>query len=208
MKSPIRTILSIAFLSAMVFTACNQNNPVKEADDANKQNSDSSATKPANAVSTEDAEFATKAANAGMMEVKLGEIAGQKSKNAKVKDFGAMMVTDHTKAGNELKAIAANKNLVLPDSLGSGDQKMVDDVAKKNGTAFDKDYVDMMVNDHEKVIDAFKKEANDGKDAELKMFAANTLPVLQKHLASAKETQKSVIKERCKPTNVAQRLIF
>lgn len=193
MKTKFLSLLCIFFTALLLCVACNQHDTVKEANEANKANTDSAATaSPAVAVNTADAEFATTAANAGMMEVQLGNTAMQISQNKQVKDFGAMMVKDHTKAGNELDSLAKSKNLTLPSSLGAGDQKMVDDITKKTGAAFDKAYTDMMVNDHEKVIDAFRKEANDGKDADLKSFASNTLPLLEKHLAAAQAAQKTV----------------
>lgn len=162
--------------------------PVKQANEANRQNKDSSM---APAVSPDDAHFATEAASGGMMEVQLGQIA-QKSQDMEVKKFGAMMVADHNKANNELKSIAAGKNITLPDSMSNEDQRMVDELSKKSGKDFDKAYLDMMVNDHNEDIAAFRKEADQGSDQGVKLFASNTLPVLQKHLDASKAAQKLV----------------
>jgi len=133
-----------------------------------------------------DADFAVEAANGGMMEVALGNYAQQNALSQRVKDFGAMMVRDHTKAGDELKQIAAAKNITLPADLGAEAKKDVDDLMKKKGKDFDKAYMNMMVDDHKKDVKEFEKAAKDCKDIEIKGFAEKTLPVLQVHLDSSK----------------------
>ena len=127
--------------------------------------------------------FAMKAANGGILEVELGRLAQEKAQSQEVKDFGAMMVTDHSKANDELKALATLKNITLPSTLGEDEQKHVNDMTKLSGKEFDKKYVSMMVDDHKEDIDLFKKAAEDDKtEAEVKAFAFKTLPTLQKHL--------------------------
>lgn len=131
-------------------------------------------------------DFAVEAANGGMMEVAMGKLAQTNAASQRVKDYGAMLVKDHGEANEKLKELAKRKDIVLPDSLGSDAQKHVTDLGKKKGKDFDKAYMDMMVNDHNKDIDKFKKASTDAQDADLKNFAATTLPTLQKHLDSAK----------------------
>lgn len=128
-----------------------------------------------------DADFAVKAAEGGMMEVMMGELAQKNGMSQEVKDFGSMMVTDHSKANDELKALAAQKNINLPGALSQDKQDKYNDMAKKTGKDFDDDYIDMMVKDHEHDIDLFKDEADNGNDADIKAFAAKTLPTLQQH---------------------------
>lgn len=128
-------------------------------------------------------EFAVKAANGGMLEVELGRLAQEKAQSKEVKEFGAMMVTDHSKANKELKALATLKDITLPATLGEDMQKHVNDLTKLSGKDFDKKYVSMMVDDHKEDIELFKKTAEDDKaDASVKAFATKTLPTLQKHL--------------------------
>lgn len=117
-----------------------------------------------------------------MMEVELGKMAADKGKNQQVKDFGNMMVTDHSKANDNLKDIASKKNIDVPASLTEDQRKDVDKLSKKSGSDFDKAYVDMMVDDHKKDVNAFKKASDKLTDNDLKTFATNTLPTLQKHL--------------------------
>ena len=102
------------------------------------------------------------------------------------------MVADHTKAGNELKSLAAGEGISLPDSIKPEHRQMVDNMMKKRGKEFDKDYMDMMVHDHQKVIDAFREESTNGKDSLVMAFAVKTLPTLQKHLDAAKAAQQTI----------------
>jgi putative membrane protein len=132
--------------------------------------------------------FLKDAAQGGMAEVELGKLASQKSQNAEIKKFGQMMVTDHTAANNELKALAAKKNITLPTDIGSHKSTM-DGLSKDTGADFDKGYVDAMVKDHETDVSAFQKQADSATDADVKAFAAKTLPTLKKHLDAIKAIQ-------------------
>lgn len=146
------------------------------------------------ALSDDDNKFLMEAASGGMMEVELGQLAQQKAQNAKVKEFGSMMVTDHTKANNELKDLAQQKGATLPTMMKDEHQKHVKELSEKTGADFDKAYMDMMVDDHKEDVDKFEKCAKDAKDADLKAFATKTLPVLAKHLEVAKTTKDAVKK--------------
>jgi len=137
-------------------------------------------------VTHDDAAFAVQAANGGMSEVAMGKMAQQLAANPRVKNFGTMMVDDHSKANDELKALAKSKNIVLPASVGKDEVKMENDLSKKKGKDFDKAYVDAMVDDHKKDIGDFQKAIKFMRDSDLKAFAVKTLPVLQKHLDSIK----------------------
>jgi putative membrane protein len=147
----------------------------------------------ANAMAVNDdvATFAVKATNGGMMEVELGKIAEQKAGNSQIKNFGEMMVKDHTKANDELKQLALEKNITLPAAISDDNQKHIDNLNKETGKDFDKDYIDMMVNDHKDNIDLFEDAAKNSKDSAFKNFAVKTLPTLYKHLGAAKAIQKS-----------------
>lgn len=136
--------------------------------------------------------FAMEAASGGMMEVTMGQLAQQKGNSQRVKDYGAMLVSDHSKVNTELSNIAAAKNAQLPSALEQKQQKHIDDLSKKEGADFDRAYIKMMVNDHEKDIKAFEKAAASSSDNTLKEFATRTLPVLRAHLDSAKAIQQSL----------------
>ena len=125
--------------------------------------------------------FMKNAAQGGQAEVDLGKLASTKAKDPEVKKFGQMMVTDHTAAGTELKALAGKKNITLPADIGSH-KSTVDKLSGLSGGDFDKAYVDDMLDDHEADVAEFEKQANNSADADVKAFAAKTLPTLKKHL--------------------------
>jgi putative membrane protein len=139
-----------------------------------------------------DQKFAQNAAAGGAAEVQLGQLAADKATNDKVKQFGQRMVTDHTKANSELKAIASRKSLTIPDSPKGKDKGTIEKLSKMSGPAFDKAYMQDMVKDHQKDVAEFQKEANSGSDPDLKAWAGTTLPVLQEHLRMAKEALSAV----------------
>jgi putative membrane protein len=130
-----------------------------------------------------DAGFFKSAAEGGMSEVELGQLAQQKAISPAVKDFGAMMVKDHTAANDKLKALAATKQVSLPDSSSVMQKATKTKLNMMSGDTFDKSYVKAMIEDHKTDIKEFQKEASQGKDPEAKAFAAATLPTLQAHLA-------------------------
>lgn len=134
------------------------------------------------AVTSDDAQFATKAADGGMAEVALGKLALSKTTNPQIKDFAQMMVTDHSKANNELDSIAKAKNITLPVAVSAEHQKKMDDLSQKTGTDFDKAYVDAMVEGHKKTLTLMQDEAKNGKDVDLAAFASKTAVTVQTHL--------------------------
>lgn len=127
------------------------------------------------------ADFMHEAEEGGMAEFAMGKLAAQKAQNAEVKKFAQMMVDDHSKANEELKGLAAKKNFTLPTDASSHKSEM-DELNGLSGADFEKEYVEMMVDDHEKDVAAFQKQADSGSDADVKAFAMKTLPTLKKHL--------------------------
>ncbi len=184
-----KVVMSTCLLAVTILgVSCGGNSDTVANNDTTTNMTDASAmaTTSSDTSMKDDRDFVMEAANGGMMEVELGKYAAAHATSAKVKEFGNMMVTDHTKANDELKSIAASKNITIPATMDEDTQKKVTDLESKKGADFDKAYVDMMVDDHQEDIDKFKKEATDGNDADVKAFAAKTLPVLQKHLDSIK----------------------
>lgn len=153
--------------------------------------SQSSATqaKPATNLSHGDRKFLEKAAEGGMAEVQLGQLAQQKASSDQVKQFGKRMVDDHTKADDQLKKIAADKGVTLPTDLSSSDRREYDKLQKKSGADFDREYIKEMVSDHKKDVKEFRSDAQSAKDTEIKDFAAATLPTLQQHLELAQQAE-------------------
>jgi putative membrane protein len=136
----------------------------------------------------EGSEFVVQAASGGMMEVELGQLAEKNASDAEVKAFGKRMVADHSKANEELKSLAAAKNITLPTAPGEDHQKHITEMSNLKGAEFDKHYVDMMEKDHQKDINLFEEATKDNElDADLKAFAQKTLPTLKEHHALVKK---------------------
>ncbi|MEX2233253.1 MAG: DUF4142 domain-containing protein [Cyclobacteriaceae bacterium] len=139
----------------------------------------------------DDAEFAVEAADGGVLKVQASTLALTKATSPQVKQFAQMMVDDHTKANNELKALAQQKNIMLPTVLGDAHQHKLDNLGEKTGAEFDKEYMDLMVKDHKEAIDEFEDAAEDDEDAEIKSWASSKLPGLRQHLEHAERTQET-----------------
>ena len=136
----------------------------------------------ATTVSPTDQDFILAAAQGGMTEVKLGALAAQNGKRDDVKEFGRMMVTDHTAINDDLKALAAQKGVTLPDSLDAKHQGMVDKMTALTGSAFDDAYIAAMIKGHTKDARAFKAESAATQDADVKSFLEKSIPVVDAHL--------------------------
>jgi putative membrane protein len=148
----------------------------------------------ANRLSPPDPTFATKAAQGGMAEAQLGQLATQKASNPDVKAFGQQMVDDHSKANDEFKAIASRKGVTLPSNIDPKDQATYERLSKLDGPAFDRAYMADMVRDHRADIAEFEREASHGSDPDIKAFASKTLPTLKHHLEMAESAQAKVAK--------------
>ena len=140
----------------------------------------------------EDMEFARKAAEGGLKEVRLGELA-QQAAAEEVKQFGQRMVEDHGRANEELKQIAEQKGIELPQEMPDDAQQLYDELQQKSGAEFDQAYMDEMVSDHEEDVQEFEDYVESAQDPDLRNFAEQTLPTLREHLDLAKQTQEQVV---------------
>jgi putative membrane protein len=133
----------------------------------------------------QDEHFIHEAAAGGMMEVELGRLATERAASADVKAFGQRMVTDHSKANQQLTQIATSKGITLSKALPADKQQERDRFARLSGAEFDRMYMDHMVKDHKKDVSEFEKQAEKGTDPALRTFAQQTLPTLREHLTLA-----------------------
>jgi putative membrane protein len=133
-------------------------------------------------VSLADTNFILAAAQGGMTEVKLGELAAKNGMREDVKDFGQLMVKDHTAINDDLKTLAAQKGVPLPENLDAKHQAMVDKLAVLTGSEFDDAYIASMIKGHKKDAKAFKAEAAATQDADIKSFLDKSIPVVEAHL--------------------------
>jgi putative membrane protein len=142
-------------------------------------------------LSSTDRQFVKKAAMGGLAEVQLGKLAQQKATSDQVKMFAEHMVQDHTQANDELKAIATTKGDQVPAEPSEKHKAAMQKLQKLSGAEFDREYMKLMVADHKETVADFKKQAQSGKDADLKGFAASTLPKLEEHLKMAQSVSES-----------------
>lgn len=195
--------LASLIIGAVFFSACSGNSnsekmnsdstsTVTSSDTTNKTVSSSSDTSKMNMVGDDAKNFSKEAAQGGMLEVQLGNIAMKNGRTQAVKDFGKMMVDDHTKINDQLKDLASKKMVDLPSAVSDDQQKDIDKLSKETGKAFDKDYVSMMIKDHKDDIDAFKKAEDKISDSDYKNFISNALPTLQKHLSAIEAINKKM----------------
>ena len=170
--------------TAIVGLACN--NSTETVGSGDRTDSPATLSYEKRAPDKEVVEFAVKASNGSLMEIALGKMAQEKSASQRVKNFGAMMVKDHGEVNDNLRNLASSVQLVLPDSVNESAKKEIDKLAKKKGVEFDQSYMKMMVEDHNKDLEEFRKAADKLSDSSFKTFAQVTLPVLSKHLDSAR----------------------
>jgi putative membrane protein len=128
-------------------------------------------------------QFADKAAVANLFEIETSKLAVKTSKNKDVLAFANKMITDHTKAGTAFKAAVGKATGVTPpaEKLDAAHQAKLDDLKTKTGEDFDKAYIDAQQDAHDEAVSLFDSYANNGDDAALKAFAAETLPTLKAH---------------------------
>jgi len=139
-------------------------------------------------LSASDKKFMHNAAQGGMAEVRMSELAAQKASDAQVKQFAEKMVADHSKANDKLKQIAASKNVVLPTDMSTAAKRETDKLSKMSGASFDREYMKHQLSDHKKVVAEFRAATKQARDPDLKQFAQDTLPTIEQHLEMAKKT--------------------
>ena len=140
----------------------------------------------------QDTDFWTDAAVSSMAEVALSNVAVTKAQNPAVKQFAEQMVTDHTTANQELATAAQAKGVTIPTALPERRQRDVTELNAETAANFDKEYMEMMVKDHERSVRLFQRQAERGSDADAKAFAARMLPTLQGHLTMARSLYDTV----------------
>jgi putative membrane protein len=136
-------------------------------------------------MSAQDRMFIEKAGQSGQAEVTDGQLAETQG-DAAVKQVGQMLVTDHTKANDQLTSVSAEIGYVAPKNETTQQSAKSASLTGLSTAAFDRAYLKEQVKAHETAIALFKKEAAIGENAQLKQFAVTTLPVLEKHLAMVK----------------------
>lgn len=189
----IAMVLAFGLLASIAFASAGLQDATQ--DSSMKKDSKKNSMKAAGALSSSDQKFVNEAAMGGMLEVELGQMAVQKASSDDVKRFGQRMVDDHSKAGDELKQLASQKGFVLPaddQKAMAKEQGVKDKLSKLSGADFDRAYMDMMVKDHVKDVKEFEDASSKAKDADVKAWAAKTLPTLRDHLQMARDVNGKV----------------
>lgn len=174
MKSELMTLAVIVMASSLAFAQTER---------------DPSSGKDMTTSSSTDATFMKKLAEGDLAEVDAGRLASQRSSNTGVKDFGQQMVTDHNQNDTELATLAAAHGVEVPTTIDSEHASLKATLENANGSAFDSQYIKAQVRDHEKTVALLQQEVHAGQDPAVKEFAQKTLPVVNHHLAMAKQLQ-------------------
>jgi putative membrane protein len=144
------------------------------------------------AVTTAEQQFVAKAAQADRAEVDLANLALQKSNNPDIKQFAQRMVDDHTKNQQQVDSLASKLSITSPSSASSEETQAKDRLQNLSGEQFDRAYARMMVQDHRKDVNEFKREKQTAQNSELKQYVDQTLPVLEQHLQLAEQLNSKV----------------
>jgi len=139
-----------------------------------------------------DSSFVMKAAEGGQAEVQMAQLAQTKASNQAVKDLANKLVTDHTKANDNLKPIASKDNVTWPTGMSAKEQAEYNKLQALSGADFDRAYVNYEIKDHKQDINLFQHEANHGNDSQVKAWASENLPTLQEHLRMAENALSSI----------------
>lgn len=182
MRRLLTTLCVISFGAAMTMSAAAQT-----ASNGSDSTANTTSGKQSAGMGDTDSTFVKKAAQGGVAEVELGQLAVQKASNDEVKKFGQRMVDDHTKANDQLKQVAAEKQIEIPRTMTAKDKATKTRLDKLSGEKFDKAYMKDMVKDHQKDVSEFEREAKMCKDPAVKSFAEQTLPTLKEHLQNAQQ---------------------
>jgi putative membrane protein len=185
------TQLVIAALFAASVAACGAGDDANRADGT--QGAAGTSGRDAGSLAMGERNFVQDQLHDGMKEIQLGQLASQRAQHADVKDFGSMMVQDHTKAGAELKQIASRANVDLEAEDSREDARdAVEKLSDLRGAEFDREYIDMMVKDHEEAAEALQDQAQNADHPDVKQWAASTLPRIKHHLERAQQIQKQL----------------
>ena len=153
------------------------------------------------ATTEKDAKFLVNAAEINLEEIKLGRLAEQMGRTERVKELGQMMDDAHSKCMSSLATLAATKSITIPTTATNDALSAYKSLNNKSGADFDAAYCDMMVSGHKDAIGMFEKAAAESNDADIRQWAAETLPELRKHLDHSITCQKECEKNKATASN-------
>lgn len=139
-----------------------------------------------------DTDLLRRAASGGMAEVQLSELALESTQSAPVRDFARHMVQEHTAANADLRALARAKDVDLPTELAPEHLALRERLVRSRGAEFDREYMTAMIEDHRTAINIYQRLSREARDADVRSFAAQTLPILEMHLEEAQSIQQQI----------------
>ena len=139
-----------------------------------------------------DDNFLIKAASCGHAQIEIGKLADKRANSAKVKEFAAQMVRDHQACYDKLAETIKNRKIAIVSGFEKDAQADIDRLGKLQGAEFDREFLAYVIKTHEEGVAIFEAQANNGKNAEIRTFAAENLPKIQEHLKEAQALAKSV----------------
>ena len=196
--SPFRVLTIVAAL--MLSTACGRNGDATKPGEPRSTNPDALQQQPDNTPDgvgarrggNREQEFVRQAMAGSMAEIELAKLAQQKAGSSGVRQLAQRIQQDHQKATQDLQSIAQQSGVGTAGSSDAPDgQEHMQRLQKLSGAEFDREYVELMVDDHQKDIDEFEQAARDTTGA-LQQFAQNTVPVLRVHRQLAEAQQKAL----------------
>ncbi|MGC3944743.1 MAG: DUF4142 domain-containing protein [Chryseolinea sp.] len=158
---------------------------VEQAEKANDRKSDDKE------VNEEDANFLARAAEMRMSDFQEGKLATEKSNNELIKNYGKLMMKDQQMLLAEIKLLASNKNISLPDDISNSQADERNDLLKESGINFDRKFVSVMADDHERDVQLFE-EASSSSDKKISQFAEKYLPLIESHLERIKAIENQI----------------
>lgn len=190
----IRTILSGLLVSALFLsTGCTSDDSVYQAIEQSKAQLQESGMQNAGVQSMEDdIRFAAEVASASLLQVQLGEMALERAVSPEVKALAQRIVSDHRRITEDLKAVAAQRKIALPDVPGKDHQSAIDKVSSQSGIAFDLAYMNQMVDLHKDLVKQYQNAAEEGADINIRTYASKQLPLLRQHQQMAEDLEEKI----------------
>lgn len=177
LKSCVLIAFALGTLTVLTLSSCNNSRQEDSKDVAETHND----AKFDNAKKN-DADFLVNAAEINLEEIQLGQLAQTRGTTAEIKKLGKMIETEHTKALDDLKGLATQKQVTLPATLTDDGMSVNKKLLDTKMSKFDKEYVDEMVSGHETAISKFEKAAKDANDVDIRNWASSMIPILRSHL--------------------------
>lgn len=143
------------------------------------------------AMDNADKQFLMNAARIDMTEANEGQLAENKATKSDVKDFAKTLVSDHTQDYEHLTMLANKAGVKIPTGINTGKNQEIAQLDHMKGAGFDRQFTRDEVTDHRRALAEFKRESEHAKDPEVKAYATQMIPVLEKHLQLAEACEKS-----------------